>query len=425
MVTVEYTYVVQPGDTLFLIAKKFNTSLDAIMKRNDIVNPSLIYPGQTLIVPISGTYYTVKPDDTLYLIGQKLGVPYEPIIYVNNIVYPYTIYPGQVLFIPGAADISTAVPPINQVQQAQQVNCPFYYVISNGDTLWDIANRFGISLDALVKANYFLNPNLIYPGQTIIIPCPDTPPIQYPILKRGDAGPFVTNLQSRLKSLGFYNGSIDGIFGPITESAVKAYQTSIGLSPTGIVDSNTWNALLYNTPVKTTNDMKESENTIEEIQRNGFNYIVQPSDTIWLISNKFNISVDSILKANPQIADPSLIYPGQNILIPNVETPIPPHAKVYIVKPGDTIWLISNKFNIPVDIILKANPNITNPALIYPGQKILIPIMETHDKETDIKKDESEIKEEDISQKDDKNKLDKQDVSNPKEDENNKEEDKK
>ncbi|MGB9809895.1 MAG: LysM peptidoglycan-binding domain-containing protein, partial [Caldanaerobacter sp.] len=108
MITIEIPYVVQPGDTIFSIARKFNTSVEAIITRNGIINPSLIYPGQRLIIPVKGDYYTVQPGDTVYLIAQRFNVPYETIIYVNNLNYPYNIYPGQKLFIPG---ITASYPP--------------------------------------------------------------------------------------------------------------------------------------------------------------------------------------------------------------------------------------------------------------------------------------------------------------------------
>ncbi|KUJ91766.1 MAG: peptidoglycan-binding domain 1 protein [Thermoanaerobacter thermocopriae] len=301
MVTLEFTYVVQPGNTVFSIAKKFNTSVDAIITRNNIINPSLIYPGQRLIIPVQGSYYTVQPGDTLYLIAQKFNVPYEAIIYTNNLTYPYTIYPGQKLFIPGAKIIAPQ-PPLPSPPPAQKP-CPTYYTVQPGDTLWTIAQKFGVSLEELIKANYLINPNMIYPGQILIIPCPTSPPIEYPTLKIGDKGPFVVNLQARLKSLGFDPGPIDGIFGRKTEEAVKAYQQSRGLPVTGIVDNVTWNALLFGTPPVTTPTPP------------GKVYIVKPGDTLWNIAKTFNTTVDAILKANPDIKDPNLIYPGQRIII--------------------------------------------------------------------------------------------------------------
>jgi LysM repeat protein len=49
-----YTYVIQPGDTLGNIAYQFGTTVQAIMQANGIVNPDLIYVGQTIMIPVSG-----------------------------------------------------------------------------------------------------------------------------------------------------------------------------------------------------------------------------------------------------------------------------------------------------------------------------------------------------------------------------------
>ncbi|MDI3311475.1 MAG: LysM peptidoglycan-binding domain-containing protein [Thermoanaerobacterium sp.] len=258
MVTLEFTYVVKSGDTLFSIAKKFNTSVEAIISRNNIVNPSLIYPGQTLIIPVNGVYYTVMPGDTIYLIGQKFGVPYESIIYVNNILYPYTIYPGQMLFIPGGNIPMQSVPEtsyayntytgsfseMHNIPAAPMYNmpCPTNYIVQPGDTLWSIANKFGVPLDEILRANYFMDPNMIYPGQTVIIPCP-----------------------------------------PKT-------------APT----------MPYNPP-------------FEHPKEGRMVYVVKPGDTLYNIAARFNTTVDAILRANPDIQNPSLIYPGHRIIIPTLK----------------------------------------------------------------------------------------------------------
>lgn len=62
-------------------------------------------------------------------------------------------------------------------------------------------------------------------------------------LRLGSTGPMVEFLQNLLQKLGFYSGEIDGIFGPNTQSAVRNFQTSFGLSVDGIVGPNTWQAL--------------------------------------------------------------------------------------------------------------------------------------------------------------------------------------
>lgn len=71
-----------------------------------------------------------------------------------------------------------------------------------------------------------------------------SPEITLPILRRGDRGPAVTQLQERLKATNFYQGEVDGIFGEGTEAAVEAAQKDAGLTADGIVGPATWQALL-------------------------------------------------------------------------------------------------------------------------------------------------------------------------------------
>ncbi|NLO88816.1 MAG: LysM peptidoglycan-binding domain-containing protein [Clostridia bacterium] len=100
------TYTVQPGDTLYLIGKKFNINYTEIQKANNLQS-SYLYPGQVLTIPTSSGQnsgyfnYTVQRGDTLFLIGKKFGVNYRDIMSFNGISNP-TIYPGQVLKIPTA-----------------------------------------------------------------------------------------------------------------------------------------------------------------------------------------------------------------------------------------------------------------------------------------------------------------------------------
>lgn len=64
-----------------------------------------------------------------------------------------------------------------------------------------------------------------------------------PQLRRGDDGPAVELLQRALTQRGFALGAIDGDFGPKTETALKAFQLSVGLASDGVAGTNTWKAL--------------------------------------------------------------------------------------------------------------------------------------------------------------------------------------
>ena len=96
------TYTVVPGDTLFRIARNFNTTIENILKFNYIPNPNLIYPGQIIIIPLSppeAIIYTVRPGDSLYLIAQRFGTSVNNLITFNYLTPPYIIYPGQQLVV--------------------------------------------------------------------------------------------------------------------------------------------------------------------------------------------------------------------------------------------------------------------------------------------------------------------------------------
>ena len=96
-------------------------------------------------------------------------------------------------------------------------------------------------------------------------------------------------------------------------------------------------------------------------------YTVVPGDTMWRIAVKHGIGLSDLMAANPQISDSALIFPGQTITIPST------NASTYTVVSGDTIWHIAKKQGIELNDLMAANPQITNSSLIFPGQTINIP----------------------------------------------------
>jgi LysM repeat protein len=105
-------------------------------------------------------------------------------------------------------------------------------------------------------------------------------------------------------------------------------------------------------------------------------YVVQPGDTLFKISLKFNVSMQAIMAANG-IANPNLIYAGQRLVIPGAGSPggstgTGSGGQTYTVQRGDTLSLISLRFNVSMQAIMAAN-GITNANLIYVGQVLTIP----------------------------------------------------
>lgn len=103
------THIVQRGETLFRIARRYNTTVAFIAGINSISNPNVIYAGQSLCVATTatqpqpqpgGTTYVVQAGDTLSMIARRFGVNMTVLAQVNGIVNPNRIYVGQVLRIP-------------------------------------------------------------------------------------------------------------------------------------------------------------------------------------------------------------------------------------------------------------------------------------------------------------------------------------
>ncbi len=65
----------------------------------------------------------------------------------------------------------------------------------------------------------------------------------FPTLRRGSVSNYVCIAQDDLNTLGYKTGGLDGIFGEQTQNAVRAYQSTVGLSVDGIVGCNTWRSL--------------------------------------------------------------------------------------------------------------------------------------------------------------------------------------
>jgi LysM repeat protein len=167
------TYVVRTGDTLYSIAYRFCVSVRDLMVANGITNPNYIRVGQVLTIPNpcstppptrtppaprpTRTIYVVQPGDTLYSIARRFGTTVWAIARANHIVNPHLIYVGQRLVIRGG---SPTTPP-----------CMRRHIVRYGETLTSIARRYGTTVWRLARINNLANPNVIYAGQRLIVPC--------------------------------------------------------------------------------------------------------------------------------------------------------------------------------------------------------------------------------------------------------------
>ena len=168
------TYTVEKGDTLYGIANKFSTTVQAIKKLNNLTTNTLL-PGQQIYIPTPSTptptqptnppvpqepetpylIYTIQRGDSLWKISQKYDIPVNDIIAFNNLSSA-NLQIGDELRIPITS-------------QEDNTSNQFSYTVKKGDTLWSIAKQFNVSVDS-IKATNNLASNLLTLGQTLIIP---------------------------------------------------------------------------------------------------------------------------------------------------------------------------------------------------------------------------------------------------------------
>lgn len=155
------THIVTKGESLYSIAKKYNTTIGALKSLNNLKN-NILSVGQILKLPnyinltkpaSNITIYTVKRGDTLYSIAKQYDVSIDDLLEYNQL-FNTILTIGQQLVIPIEDNSSD-----NNI----------VYVVKNGDTLYSIAKRYNVDVDLLKNYNN-LDDNMIAVGQKLTIP---------------------------------------------------------------------------------------------------------------------------------------------------------------------------------------------------------------------------------------------------------------
>lgn len=226
-------YVVQTGDTLFLIAQRFNTTAAAIARANNISDTGVIYVGQVLTIP-----GTISP------VPVPAPAPEPPV---------------------SSSAAGGDCPLLRRGDRGADVRRLQTLLSNRGMNPGGIDGIFGSATETAVRT-WQVRSNITVTGTSTIqtwrslgVNCPVTPAPgptptpppggDCPLLRRGDTGTDVRRLQSLLRSRGVFSGQVNGIFGQSTEAAVRTWQRRQSLTITGTSTVQTWRSLGVNCSV--------------------------------------------------------------------------------------------------------------------------------------------------------------------------------
>ena len=166
-------YTVKKGDSLWKIANKYNTTVEKLKSANNLKTNTLSV-GQKLVIPsisvspeVSDTYI-VQKGDSLWSIANKFNMTVSELKNLNNLTNNLLSI-GQVLKIKDSSN-----------------NGKTTYTVQKGDSLWVIANKYGITTEELKNYNK-LTSNLLSIGQVLKIPQGKTSTENIYTVKKGDS----------------------------------------------------------------------------------------------------------------------------------------------------------------------------------------------------------------------------------------------
>jgi LysM repeat protein len=124
-------------------------------------------PVSTPVTPET-TYYAVQPGDTLWAIARRFEVTVQSLAEANDLLDPERLQPGQELVIPGGGDLvvdePAPLPPSGTLESQRAHN------VATGETLWGIAQRYGTTVDEIAKLNELDAGQVLTVGQRLLIP---------------------------------------------------------------------------------------------------------------------------------------------------------------------------------------------------------------------------------------------------------------
>jgi len=336
------THKVTKGETLWSISKQYNTPLEPILAFNNIKDKDTLSIGQIIKIlqgnlpAADSTMYTVKKGDTLWTIARQYNLTVNSILANNNISNSELISIGQEMKIPlhkgtvaetnivNQAVINEKNNNINNNVSQPETEKPIVYAVKAGDNLWNISQKYGVSVEVISGVNNLKDKDLLSLGQKLEIPA------------IGGGGGVSNSKQKQEPTIVTYTV----VKGDTLWSISQRYDVKMNT----IISTNNLKEISrlsigqkLKLPI-TNMDIAKAEGYRQDAAAEEIIYYVKKGESLWSISREYNVKLEAIIAAN-SITDASRISAGQQLRIPNV-----PGARSNI---GNFIWPVRGRITSP------------------------------------------------------------------------------
>ncbi|MFT8425643.1 MAG: LysM peptidoglycan-binding domain-containing protein [Liquorilactobacillus sp.] len=399
------SYIVKSGDSLWAIANKYGISV-ANLKSWNSLSSDTIYIGQALKVSASSqsssssssssssnsdnssssasstaSTYTVKSGDSLWAIANKYGVSVANLKSWNSLSSSI-IYIGQALKVSNSSQSNNSSSSSSSSSTNNSSNSTSSstsnYTVKSGDSLWAIANKYGISV-ANLKSWNSLSSDTIYIGQALKVSAPSQSSS--------------SSSSSGTSNSGNSSASTTASYTVKSGDSLWAIANKYGVS---VANLKSWNSLssdivyigqalkVSNTASQSSSNSSSSNNSNNSNKSSSETsatsstsaYTVKSGDSLWAIANKYGLTVTKLKELNS--LNTNTIYIGQALKVSNTAATTNSSSssstsameKTYTVKSGDSLWQLAVKYNTTVTQIKSTNHLSSD--TIYVGQSLTI-----------------------------------------------------
>ena len=241
-------------------SSELRTAIRTAMTQQAVDSAAGLTPANSSVASTAPSKYRVTAGDTVSGIAARYGLATASVLALNGLSWKSIIFPGQVLTLGSGSSVPAPV--------AAAPTTSSRYTIVRGDTIGQIAARFGVTTQSILTANGLGWSSIIYPGQTVAIPGKTVAAAPAPVA----IVPVV---------------EVTPISPPASPSPPTPASQPAPTSP----------------PAPTSQPAQ--------------NYLIKSGDTISHIAARFGISVSSLLSANG-LKMSSIIYSGRTLIIPGL-----------------------------------------------------------------------------------------------------------